>query len=310
MCCSFFVVQHGSLLAVSTFATRQPGGDKDGGGDMFGAALPFGSAAPAAAAPAFGAAPAGGGLFGGTPSSTTAPGLTRQPGLAATPGVGLFGAPAPAAAPALGGGLFGAAPAAAPALGGGLFGATPSLMTGSTALSLPGMTPAVAPAPVAPMASVDAMDAAVFEEWQKQMVKGWDAADYKLCSFKYVFFDDLSQAGANGLMTPPPLDLLHKARAESLTASDTGMWERADASNPDPARYAHPASEPPTATLLPVSPLPVLHSPMTAGSHSESGACGVRLLACFGRFCNDVHACRPTRIRGLSWVRAACASVL
>ena len=308
---------------------------------MFGAALPFGSAAPAAAAPAFGAAPAGGGLFGGTPSSTTAPGLTRQPGLAATPGVGLFGAPAPAAAPALGGGLFGAAPAAAPALGGGLFGApapaaapalggglfgaapaaapalggglfgaTPSLMTGSTALSLPGMTPAVAPAPVAPMASVDAMDAAVFEEWQKQMVKGWDAADYKLCSFKYVFFDDLSQAGANGLMTPPPLDLLHKARAESLTASDTGMWERADASNPDPARYAHPASEPPTATLLPVSPLPVLHSPMTAGSHSESGACGVRLLACFGRFCNDVHACRPTRIRGLSWVRAACASVL
>ncbi len=80
------------------------------------------------------------------------------------------------------------------------------------------------------------MDGDIFAQWQQQMLKAWDDKDYKLCSFKYVFFDDLSQSGTDGTMVPPTAELLHRKRAESLAASDTGMWERADAQNPDPSR--------------------------------------------------------------------------
>ena len=69
------------------------------------------------------------------------------------------------------------------------------------------------------------------------MVKAWDDKDYKLCSFKHIFYNDLSQAGSDGLMAPPPPDVLQRARSESLAAADTGLWERADASNPNPARF-------------------------------------------------------------------------
>lgn len=69
------------------------------------------------------------------------------------------------------------------------------------------------------------------------MVKAWDDKDYKLCSFKYVVFNDLSQAGADGLMQPPTVDEMARQRAASLAASDTGLWERADSHNPNPARF-------------------------------------------------------------------------
>ena len=59
----------------------------------------------------------------------------------------------------------------------------------------------------------------------------------RLCSFKYVMFNDLSQAGTDGLMAPPAPDVLQRARAESIAAADTGLWERADAHNPNPARF-------------------------------------------------------------------------
>ena len=213
---------------------------------------------------------------------------------AANPGGGLFGG---------GGGLFGAAPAAAPALGGGLLGA-----------------PAPQQPPVQPAPSMQngMGDGEIFEQWQKQMVKAWDDKDYKLCSFKvcaspgsqhtrrllllhtppphssstrllhmppphssstllhtqwsnsppspspicsfslspfayarrlspppppppmaaqYIMFNDLSQAGTDGLMQPPAPDALQRARAESLASADTGLWERADAQNPNPHRF-------------------------------------------------------------------------
>ena len=69
------------------------------------------------------------------------------------------------------------------------------------------------------------------------MVRAWDDKDYKLCSFKHILFNDLSQAGQDGMMQTPPADQLQRARAESLAAADTGLWERADAQNPNPARF-------------------------------------------------------------------------
>lgn len=50
-------------------------------------------------------------------------------------------------------------------------------------------------------------------------------------------FNDLSQAAPGGTMSAPPAESMHKARAEALAASDTGLWERADARNPDPSRF-------------------------------------------------------------------------
>lgn len=38
-------------------------------------------------------------------------------------------------------------------------------------------------------------------------------------------------------MVPPSAEVLQRARAESLAASDTGLWERADEQNPDPMRF-------------------------------------------------------------------------
>ena len=58
-----------------------------------------------------------------------------------------------------------------------------------------------------------------------------------LRDLKYVMFNDLSQAGTDGLMAPPAPDVLQRARAESIAAADTGLWERADAHNPNPARF-------------------------------------------------------------------------
>ncbi len=50
-------------------------------------------------------------------------------------------------------------------------------------------------------------------------------------------FNDLSTASSDGLMSPPQPAELQQARAASLAAADTGLWERADASNPDPSRF-------------------------------------------------------------------------
>ena len=38
-------------------------------------------------------------------------------------------------------------------------------------------------------------------------------------------------------MVPPAADQMQRARAESLAAADTGLWERADAQNPNPQRF-------------------------------------------------------------------------
>ena len=194
------------------------------GGAAAAAPSPFGGAALAAPSP-FGAAPApaavggalgalGGGIGAAMPGSTFG-------GLGS--GGGLFGA-APAAAPALGTGAFGAP-------GGGLFGAAPAAAPGATAgLAMPGGA-------AGSTAGQDSMDGEIFAQWQQQMLKAWDDKDYKLSSFKYVFFEDLSQAGTDGMMAPPAAEELHRKRAASLAASDTGMWERADGHNPDPSRF-------------------------------------------------------------------------
>ena len=50
-------------------------------------------------------------------------------------------------------------------------------------------------------------------------------------------YDDLSQAGPDGLMAPPAADVLQRVRSESLAAADTGLWERADRLNPAPNRF-------------------------------------------------------------------------
>ena len=97
----------------------------------------------------------------------------------------------------------------------------------------PLLPPALPPAPT----EGSLHDADVFEQWQRQMVRAWDDKDYKLCSFKHILFNDLSQAGPDGMMQTPPADQLQRARAESLAAADTGLWERADAQNPNPARF-------------------------------------------------------------------------
>ena len=285
------------------------------GGGLFGAAAPGAAAgmglfaaAPAAAGGLFGAAApapaAAGGLFGAAAAPAPAGGGGLFGAAPATLGGGLFGATA--AAPAPSGGLFGA-----PAVGAGgtsLFGATgtmPSLGLGTPALGAPSAltTPGAAAAPAQPApAAGGSMDAEVFEQWQRQMVKAWDDKDYKLCSFKYIVFNDLSQvrvamraaarppmttrtlsarsranrtraharqphapvtpvpsaphacavrasrlcrprltpllqAGPGGCMVPPSAEVLQRARAESLAASDTGLWERADEQNPDPMRF-------------------------------------------------------------------------
>ena len=213
-------------------------------GGLFGAATPaagglFGAApAPAPAGGLFGAAPApapaaAGGLFG-----------SMTPAAPATGG-GLFGSMTPAA-PTTGGGLFGSTTPAAPSTGGGLFGGggglfgaapAPALGGGTGLLGAPQQPQQQQPMQQAPSLENGLGDGEIFEQWQRQMVKAWDDKDYKLCSFKYVMFDDLSQAGPDGLMQPPTPDALQRARAESLAASDTGMWERADAHNPNPARF-------------------------------------------------------------------------
>ena len=95
---------------------------------------------------------------------------------------------------------------------------------------------AVAAAPPAPSEG-GLHDGDVFEQWQRQMVHAWTDTDYKLCSFKYIMYDDLSQAGPDGLMAPPAADVLQRTRAESLAAADTGLWERADRLNPAPNRF-------------------------------------------------------------------------
>jgi len=81
------------------------------------------------------------------------------------------------------------------------------------------------------------VDADLFENFQKQLVKAWDDKDYKLCSFKYIVFDDLSEEGPDGMMHPPAPELLHRKRQEALNGADTGLWEQADAHNPDPRRF-------------------------------------------------------------------------
>ena len=43
-----------------------------------------------------------------------------------------------------------------------------------------------------------------------------DDKDYKLCSFKYIMFNDLSQAASDGLMAPPPPDALHAQGNQGL----------------------------------------------------------------------------------------------
>ena len=69
-----------------------------------------------------------------------------------------------------------------------------------------------------------------------------------MCSFKHVFYDDMSQEGVDGKLQPPPPDALRQKRYESEAASDSGLWARADAANPDPARFCpvRPASTKPT----------------------------------------------------------------
>ena len=212
---------------------------------------PFGAVPTAAAATPnpFGAAPAAAaatpatGLFGGaaaqspfgvTPAAAPPP-LTGGGGL----GLGLA-APAttPGAAPfGLGGGLFGGAPAPVPALGGGLFGGAAPAAGGLFGAAAPAPAPAGLAAPGAAAPPEGSQDSEIFAQWQQQMLKAWDDKDYKQCSFKYVFFEDLSHSGTDGMMAPPPAAELLRKRAESLAASDTGMWERADAQNPDPSRF-------------------------------------------------------------------------
>ena len=41
-------------------------------------------------------------------------------------------------------------------------------------------------------------DADMFENFQRQLVKAWDDKDYKLCSFKHIMFDDLSEVQESG----------------------------------------------------------------------------------------------------------------
>ncbi len=77
----------------------------------------------------------------------------------------------------------------------------------------------------------------IINAFVQQMAKAYDANDYRMCSFKHVFFDDLSHEGANGKLLPPPPELLQRKRAEHLAASDTTLWMRADAANPDPGRF-------------------------------------------------------------------------
>jgi hypothetical protein len=45
------------------------------------------------------------------------------------------------------------------------------------------------------------------------------------------------QSDENGKLQPPSAAELEKKRQEQLQASDTGLWERADAQNPNPARF-------------------------------------------------------------------------
>jgi len=80
-------------------------------------------------------------------------------------------------------------------------------------------------------------DADVFDVFVKQMATAWDASNYKMCSFKHVFYDDLSQEGADGRMAAPPADVLHARRAQAMQASDTVLWQRADDLNPDRTRF-------------------------------------------------------------------------
>jgi len=92
-------------------------------------------------------------------------------------------------------------------------------------------------APAAPAGPLVASDSDVFNAFLQQIGKAWDANDYRMCSFKYVFFDDLSQEGPNGQMVPPSAELLAAKHKEALERSDTGLLERSEARNPDPARF-------------------------------------------------------------------------
>ena len=216
-----------------------PAASKPAGGGLFGAATP----APAASGTSlFGAtpgAPAGGGLFGATPSAPKPAGgglfgvATPAPAASGSSlllggGTGLFGAPAPAAA---GGGLFGA-PAAAAALGGGLFGA-PAPAAPALGGGLFG-APAAAPAqPQAAAAPPTVLDQDIFNQFLQQMEAAFNAGKPHQCSFKHMFYDDLTQADG----TPPTPQELATRRQQAQAQADPGLWERAEAHNPDPARF-------------------------------------------------------------------------
>ena len=118
--------------------------------------------------------------------------------------------------------LFGAAPA--PALGGntGLLGAPPAAT-------------ARRPMQRAPSLENGLGDGEIFEQWQRQMVKAWDDKDYKLCSFKYVMFDD-SRRRARWAHAAAHAGRAAGARRVARGVN-AGMWERADAHNPNPARF-------------------------------------------------------------------------
>ena len=207
------------------FNAGTPLGGKPGG--LFGAATPGAPAANLFGTPA----PAGGGasLFGATPAAKPAANLFGTPAPAGG-GAGLFGAagtPAPASNMFSGQNMFGAATPAAPA--GGLFGAP-----------APAANPfgAQAPAQAAQAAQAAAMrpqvtDSQIFTEFMRQFEAAYNAGRPQQCSFKHIFYDDMT--GLDG--KPPRRELLAQKRQQAQAQADPALWERADARNPDPARF-------------------------------------------------------------------------
>jgi hypothetical protein len=58
-------------------------------------------------------------------------------------------------------------------------------------------------ASVSPTLPTQVTDADIFHAFLQQMAKAWDSTDYRMCSFKHVFFDDLSTEDATGSLAPP-----------------------------------------------------------------------------------------------------------
>ena len=210
------------------FAAGTPLGGKPAGGGLFGAATPgaapatnlFGTPAPAAGGTSlFGAAgatptpAAGTSLFGATP--------------AAKPAANLFGTPAPASGGNMFGGtsMFGAAAPATPAAG-SLFGAP------APAANPFGLTPA-APAAPAAAAPPAVQDQEIFLQFLRQMEAAYHTGKPQQCSFKHMFYDD--ETGPDG--KPPRREVMAQKRQAAQQQADPALWERADARNPDPARF-------------------------------------------------------------------------